>query len=159
MSGRRRRTSKTIPAKGRLRDMADRLWSLSVRGDWNHQCAVCGYRKTEAHHLIPRQHQATRYDVRNGIALCSRHHKFDRDVAPHQNAAGWIAWLEDDHPKLARWYQDNCQPAPIQRSRTADYYLALLTEFRQYVSDKDFDRIVGIRLANKLEADQRGQNR
>ena len=87
---RRKRTSKNVPAKGRLKEIAAQLWSLAVRADWANKCAVCGYGKTEAHHLIPRQHEATRYNIRNGIALCASHHQFDKDVSPHQNAAGWL---------------------------------------------------------------------
>lgn len=150
MSGRRcRKTANGIPAKGRLKEMADRLWSLAVRADWNSKCAVCGHGKTEAHHLIPRQHNKTRHDLRNGIALCSRCHKFDRDISPHQNAAGWLLWLEEHHPLMAEWYEDNCRPELVGKV-DASHYMELLAEFRQYVSEADFERIVGIKLASRL---------
>ena len=50
MGKRRKRTNSKTPAKGRLRDCADQLWSLAVRDDWNNRCAVCGFGKCEAHH-------------------------------------------------------------------------------------------------------------
>ena len=33
MAKRRQRVSKAVPAKGRLRDMCDRLWALAVKDD------------------------------------------------------------------------------------------------------------------------------
>lgn len=147
----RKRTSKHVPAKGRLRDMADQLWSLAIRADWNHRCAVCGAGKCEAHHLAPRQLQATRYDLRNGIALCSTHHQFDRDMAPHQNAAGWMEWLGIHHPERLAWYVENHRTR-FDGTTNATYYLDQITRLRQYVDEIDFNRVVGCRLADHLES-------
>jgi len=146
MAKRRKRTNRNVPAKGRLRDIADQLWSIAVRGDWNWNCAVCGHRKTEAHHLVPRQHEATRYELRNGIALCAGCHQFNPDVSPHQNAAAWLKWLEATHPDIFDWYLANPRPV-FHGTKNANYYIEVIQGFREYVSEEDFDRIVGVRFS------------
>lgn len=152
----RKRTSRKVPAKGRLRDMADQLWSLAVKNDWAGKCAVCGKRKCEAHHLIPRQHQATRYALRNGIALCAHCHQFDRDISPHQNAAGWVLWLHAHHKPLYEWYLETA----ATRNQTtglitnADYYIEHIRRLSLYVEPEDYERIVGVRFASYLESSE-----
>lgn len=150
MAKRRKPTNKNVPAKGRLRDMADQLWSRAVRSDWNNCCAICGSSACEAHHLIPRQHEEMRYDLRNGIALCVQHHKFDPAYSPHQNAAGWMEWLTDTHPVIADWIIDNCRPE-FTGTKNAQHYIDHIQRLRQYVEPEEFTRIVGVRFAAYLE--------
>jgi len=146
---RRKRSAGGLPAKGRLRDMADSLWSVAVRGDWAGKCAVCGARPCESHHLVPRQHEATRYDLRNGIALCASCHQFDKDLSPHQNSAGWMKWLEHHHPTLAEWYTENCRPK-FDGVKTPAYYCEVIRKLCEHVEPEDFDRICGIRFGRSL---------
>jgi len=154
MSKRKRKTDPNIPAKKRLREIADRLWSCAVRNDWANRCAVCGLRRCEAHHLIPRHNQATRYELRNGIALCAKHHQFNKDVSPHQNAAGWMQWLRDHHPTIEQWYTatvesgDHCR---FSGTTNEPYYISVIRELRQYVDIGDFERIAGLRFSRWLE--------
>jgi hypothetical protein len=145
----RKRISKAIPAKGRLRDMADRLWSIAVRGDWGNKCAVCGAGKCEAHHLVPRQHEATRYELRNGVCLCAHCHQFDRDLSPHQNSAGWLEWLKWHHPTLADWYIENRRPQ-FDGTTNAAYFCDVIRRLGEYVEPDDFARIVGVKFSRYL---------
>lgn len=152
LTKRRKRTSHDVPAKGRLREMADRLWALAVKADWNHRCAVCGNRgRLNSHHLIPRQHQATRYDLCNGCCLCAHHHQFDPDVSPHQNAAGWMEWLLLHHAELQRWYVENNRK-PFSSTTNAAYYVDVIRGLREYVEEEDYSRIVGKRFAEYLDS-------
>jgi len=155
MAKRRKRTNSKVPAKGRLRDMADQLWSLAVKEDWGYACAVCNHRgDLNSHHLIPRQHELTRYTLRNGCCLCRRCHQFDPDVSPHQNAAGWLLWLHREEPNLAQWYNDTILDGGHKRFsgiKNADYYIAHIQRLREYVDEDDFVRIVGKRFAAYLE--------
>jgi len=130
--------------------MADRLWSKAIVEDWGHRCPVCGSWKVEAHHLIPRQKQATRYDLRNGIALCARHHQFDPDISPHQNAAGWMEWLADHCPFRHPWYTEYKQE-PFTGTTNADYYCGVIRRLKQYVDEDDYTRIVGQKFGAWLE--------
>ena len=146
----RKRTNANVPAKGRLRDMADSLWSLAVRADWANRCVVCGSNKVEAHHLTPRQFEATRYDLSNGVSLCARCHKHDPKVSPHLNAAGWCAWLNHHHPVRMAWYLDNRRPA-WNGTKNAAYYIEVIRRLKQYVEPEDFTRIVGVKFEAWLE--------
>ena len=147
----RKRTNKTTPSKGRLRDFADQLWSLAIKEDWAHKCAVCGTSSTlNSHHLVPRQHEATRYELRNGICLCVAHHQFDNDLSPHQNAAGFIKWLEWHHPELAEWLFEHCRPK-FDGTKNAAHYIEVIRSLRQHVEPDDFDRIVGIKFGRHLQ--------
>ena len=146
----RKRTSKDVPAKGRLRDMADQLWSLAVRCDWNWKCAVCGYQQCEAHHVIPRQHEATRYELRNGIALCARHHQFDPVMSPHQHAIGWIKWLSAQYPNVLEWSEGHIWDK-FDGTTNADYYCQEIRILKSYVSCEDYVRVVGVKFAKWLE--------
>jgi len=148
MKKRRKRTNADLPAKGRMRDLADQLWSRAVRDAWNNSCAVCGYGKVEAHHLIPRQHEATRYELANGIALCSRHHQFDAEISPHQNAAGWLRWLESHHPNLHGWY--TADPRPLfHGQKTPAYYVEVIQKLREEVDDSE--KILGKKFSEYLD--------
>ena len=146
----RKRTSKDVPAKGRLREMADALWSYAVREDWAWKCAVCGSATVEAHHLVPRQHEATRYLLRNGIALCARCHQFDPDVSPHQNAAGWLSWLVINHKELYGWYRENERPE-FSGTKNPAYYCEQIKRLREYVPAEEFERICGVKFSRWLE--------
>lgn len=149
---RRKRTNLKVPAKGRLRDMADQLWSVAVRADWAGKCAVCGKLNCESHHLIPRQHEETRYMLENGIALCPTHHQWDKDISPHQNAAGWVDWLELTYPEIGEWYFDHLRPR-FDGVTNAAYYCEVICRLREYVEPEDFERIVGIRFSQHLESE------
>lgn len=153
MAKRRKRTNSNVPAKGRLKAIADRLWSLAIRADWAWKCAVCGASRCDAHHLVPRHNQATRYDLNNGIALCPRHHQFCPEISPHQNAAGWMAWLEENHPSRAEWYQKN-RSAKFTGTLTVDYYCDVIRGLREYVDENDFESVVGVRFSQWLEENE-----
>ena len=149
----RKRTNSNVPAKGRLRDFADKLWAQAVKADWAGRCAVCGSPKTESHHLVPRQHEGTRYDLNNGIALCCTHHQFDRDVSPHLNAAGWLAWLNHHWPARAVWYMDNRRP-PFDGRRTLPITSQSFAGCSSTWSRMEFETICGVRFAAWLEETQ-----
>lgn len=155
MAKRRKRTSREIPAKSRLLKFADDLWSLAVRSDWG-CCAVCRrLGKLDAHHVIPRAHFATRYELRNGICLCANHHRWDADVAPHQNPEGWLRWLAANQPDLHGWYvkmMDSGDHKRFTQTKTAAYYIDQIRRLRQYVEPDDFERICGVRFSAYLDS-------
>ncbi len=146
---RRKRTSSTVPAKGRMRDICDALWSLAVRTAWGWKCAICGRGNVEAHHLIPRGHTALRHVLKNGMALCSGCHQFCRNVSPHQNAAGFVSWLELHHPELAAWVFDNRRPQ-FDATVNVAYYCDVIRSLEPHVNGEDFVRIVGKKFSKWL---------
>ena len=141
----------------RMRKKADELWSLAIRRDWNETCAVCGRRggALHAHHLIPRQHYGTRFDMNNGICLCARCHSFCPKHSPHQNANGWMEWLRAHLPDTAIWYNANdSEKWSDNVTKNAQYYHEVLRDLRQYVEPYEFESIVGIQLATWLEENE-----
>ena len=155
---RRKRTSRHVPAKGRIRNIADKLWSTAILADWDRRCAVCGVRGLlNSHHLIPRSHQATRYDLRNGICLCRPCHIFNEDVSPHLNAAGWLLWLAGNHPERHRWYVEMVESGKHKRfdgTTNANYYIDVIRGLKEYIEDKDYIRILGMRFAAYMESQE-----
>jgi len=54
-----------------------KLWAECVKERAGNKCEYPGCYKTDylnAHHVFSRSRQSTRYDVDNGICLCSGHH-------------------------------------------------------------------------------------
>jgi len=157
MGKRRKRVSRSIPAKGRLREIADKLWAAAVRDDWAGKCAVCGRTEgqLESHHIIPRGHEQTRYNLANGILLCRQHHMWDANMAPHENAAGWMDWLQDNHPQLHKWYVED--PRPTFDGIVNWMYLGdVITEFQEYVDEEEYTKVVGIRFSRWLQEEYGG---
>ena len=67
-------TRKPKTAKEVLEDDLDELWSKAVKKRDGYKCVRCGKPAVHAHHIFSRRHKRTRWDVRNGIALCFRDH-------------------------------------------------------------------------------------
>lgn len=68
---------KTRKTKRRsLRTYSDTLWSELIKILYGRACMYCkGISNIESAHIIGRAHMATRYHVKNGIALCHTHHR------------------------------------------------------------------------------------
>lgn len=65
----------------------------------NYTCQVCrksmknDKSKCQVHHIIPKTYKEYSTDVNNGIVLCYRCHKADKNSA-HQNSLFFSLWLE-----------------------------------------------------------------
>lgn len=90
---------KDNPRSTYWKSKADKLWGELIHLDGS--CAVCGSseKKLEAHHLISRAVVNTRHDPRNGILLCSWHHKYCPQISPHAGPIGFSRWLEENNPE------------------------------------------------------------
>lgn len=149
-----------LPAKGTMRDMADELWRFAVYGDWGYKCAVCGKGSDSVmlnpHHIIPRQHEAVHFSLRNGICLCSWHHLRDPDVSPHVNAAGWVKWLKIHHEELHDWYLDMLDSGDHKRfsgTKNWPYYVDTILALKPHVPAEDFERVCGVKFSAWLKAE------
>jgi hypothetical protein len=80
-----KKTTKTSERKElrKLHRKCKKLWSLVVRKLGNNICSICGTDKLlHAHHIEDsRLCKSLRYDIKNGVCLCARHHKFGKDSA------------------------------------------------------------------------------
>ena len=80
----------------KIKKQLDKLWSETVRAR-DGRCVICG--RTEflnAHHIFGRTASATRWDIENGITLCSKHHTFDNTISPHttRGSRNWWRFIE-----------------------------------------------------------------
>lgn len=76
----------------------DKEWALVVRKRFNNQCVICGNTKfLNSHHIIPREIKETRHDIRNGVLLCVKHHKFGI-FSFHRNALWGINVFRECNP-------------------------------------------------------------
>jgi len=103
--------------------------------------------------MIPRGNEETRYDLQNGIALCVHHHKFDNELSPHLNAAGFMHMLEQKYVGTHVWYRTATKTGNPQflGTKTPAYYMGHILRLKEYVSPEDYTRIVGVRFADYLE--------
>ena len=89
---------------------ADELFMSPYRGQ---RCEVCGSTyQTCFHHVVPKSRsKALRYDPRNGIVLCQRHHCHGNDLAPHSlNSMAvdrFMVWFKTNHHDRYQWIVEN----------------------------------------------------
>lgn len=87
-----KRENKSLPKK------ADDLWSKVVRQVW--ACAVCWKKEhLNAHHIFTRHNKSTRWDLDNGICLCSGCHVFSDTFSAHKTPTEFTYWLEKQYSR------------------------------------------------------------
>lgn len=75
-------------------------WSKMIRERDGWACCFCGSpNKTNAHHLVVREFKPLKYDLDNGLTLCTFHHKFSRMLSAHNNPFVFFMWLEKYRPE------------------------------------------------------------
>jgi hypothetical protein len=68
---------KRFKQMSKLKKDTDELWSLAVRTRDGFKCQIdnCESTRVYAHHIISRNHLATRWELDDGISMCWGHHK------------------------------------------------------------------------------------
>ena len=78
-----------------LTKKADKLWSEAVKIEYNHECQYCWKKEyLNSHHLFTRARRATRWDIDNGMCLCSGCHTLSSKFSAHQTPLEFFEWLE-----------------------------------------------------------------
>jgi hypothetical protein len=76
-----------------LNKKLDNLWSKVVRSKG--ECELCGRKPPEvvlhAHHIFSRRWYSTRWDIKNGICLCTGDHLFKA----HKDVQEFSDWVQD----------------------------------------------------------------
>lgn len=81
--------------KGQLTKKLDDAWSLAVKIKAGCKCEVCGKKDSlNSHHIVGRRNRMTRWDTKNGVCCCVRHHKFGIQSF-HEDPLWAKEWLED----------------------------------------------------------------
>lgn len=101
-------------AKRKIRK-EDRDWAKKIK-ERDGECVICGAKEyLNAHHIIPREIKEFKYDLKNGITLCPRHHRFSYELSAHQNPLSFFMWLEQHRPMLLRYLRDKIHERAIKR--------------------------------------------
>jgi hypothetical protein len=80
-------------SKKTLRNKLDNAWSRAILSKGS--CEVCGETQyLNPHHIEGRRNLRLRWDLRNGVCLCSGCHTFRKDSA-HQAPEWFHFWLEE----------------------------------------------------------------
>lgn len=99
------------PSKKSLNKKLDALWSQQVKERADNCCEKCGKPDPQAHHIVPRTHRSVRFDVRNGVALCYRHHIH----WAHKDVLEFHAWIVSHRPEDVA-YVEQKRKEIVQRS-------------------------------------------
>ena len=76
-----------------LNKKLDIEWSKAVKERAGYKCEVCGATSVlNSHHVIGRVNKALRWDLRNGVCLCVKHHEFGMQSA-HQDPQWFMNWF------------------------------------------------------------------
>ena len=93
--------------KKNIKRKLDSMWSLLVKRNANNKCEVCGsIGVLNSHHIIGRANLNLRWDLRNGVCLCVRHHKWGNQSA-HENPIFFFNWLEKKRPQDLEYLKQN----------------------------------------------------
>jgi len=75
----------------------DKLWRDAIKSR-DEVCQVCGGTSyLNAHHIIGRRNRNVRWDLDNGILLCSGCHTFKTESA-HQDPLQFMEWFNNKYP-------------------------------------------------------------
>lgn len=82
----------------------DDKWAHEVKERANFKCEYCP--KTDnlnSHHIFSRANRSVRWDLDNGVCLCSLHHVFSSVFSAHLTPIDFVEWLKDKRGE--EWYQ------------------------------------------------------
>ena len=76
-------------------------------------CEVCGTNQgTCGHHVVSQaRSKSLRFDERNIIVLCAKHHTMGNELAPHASnqmaVERFIEWFKENKPEQHAWIEEN----------------------------------------------------
>lgn len=116
----------------------DKQWSLLVKYRAGFKCEVCGKTQYQcrlnSHHIIGRRNKRLRWDLRNGVCLCTQHHKFGIQSA-HEDNPWFDKWLEkhraDDFEYVNRIKNEIKKWIPSDRAELIEEYRMKIKEYEE----------------------------
>lgn len=99
------------PSKKTLNAALDRLVSIQVREANGHRCERCGLPANQVHHVLSRRYRRLRFDKRNLVSVCPRHH-----MEAHHSPVDFIEWFRRVRPEDYEFIKDPENSKPINRS-------------------------------------------
>lgn len=91
---RRSKRVKKQSSPGKLREIKDKQWSLEVKQRDDFKCVHCGKEEyLNSHHIFTRNNYAVRWDLDNGITLCSGCHTMSSKFSAHKTPLEFYDFL------------------------------------------------------------------
>jgi hypothetical protein len=99
------------PSKTTLNNALDRLVSIQVREANDHKCERCGLPANQVHHVLSRRYRRLRWDKRNLVSICPRHH-----MGAHHSPIEFLDWFRRARPEDYDFIRNPESSKPINRS-------------------------------------------
>lgn len=88
----------------------DKAWAKEVKDRDGWKCVICGNPdRPNAHHIIARENHLTKFDIKNGLTLCPKHHFFCRQISAHNNPFGLQIWLKNNRPEIISYLESKME--------------------------------------------------
>lgn len=82
----------------------DNLWSKTVKLKAGNKCEFCGKtNRLNSHHIYSRSKRSTRWDIDNGVCLCSGHHSLQSNFSAHKTPLDFMEWIRARRGET--WYK------------------------------------------------------
>ena len=130
----RKACKKAKTTRRKLRDQLDKLWAEIVKQRANDVCEKHFCNKTtylNAHHIFGRSNLSVRWDLDNGVALCSGHHTLNTWSA-HKSPIWFIEWVK--RQRGVEWYENLKVKANQIKKWTIPELEELVEEFKKEIN-------------------------
>jgi len=117
-------------AKANKYTKLDKLWGIAIHL-LDQECQYCGKWPINAHHIFTRDRKSTRFDIENGIGLCSYHHNWDKLISAHKAPKEFLEWLEEARGK--EWLKGLQDRSHEIKQWTAVELYTLELHFKEYI--------------------------
>ena len=95
------KTTKKKPKISTYSNKAKKLWSRIVKERAGYRCEYCGSTQyLNSHHHYSVRCAPLKYDLDNGVCLCSSHHIWDTKFSAHRTPALFVKWIEAKRGKV-----------------------------------------------------------
>lgn len=85
----------------------DKLWRDAIH-ERDGYCQICGHKGSylNAHHVIGRRNQNLRWELQNGLLLCSGCHAL-KTLSAHQDPIWFLDWFKQKYPERYEYITSN----------------------------------------------------
>jgi predicted restriction endonuclease len=99
----KRLRKKKTGRKSNLKDELDNLWSAKVKELADYKCEYCGKEEyLNSHHIFSRSNHSVRWELENGVCLCSGHHTLISKFSAHKTPMEFTEWIMETRGE--KWY-------------------------------------------------------
>ncbi len=133
----RKAVRKAKTTRRKLRDQLDKLWAEIIKQRAGNRCEHRTYAVRckkitylNTHHIFSRSNLSVRWDLDNGVCLCSGHHTLN-NCSAHKAPAEFIEWIKEMWG--IEWYENLRKKANQIKKWTIPELEELLEKFKKEV--------------------------